>query len=101
MKRWTPLLVTVITLGISAAAMACPMCKDSIGGAGSASDGSGGPSGALPGGFNTSVYFLLGSLFAVIGMVSFNIVSAVRSTNVSGFPVLPPNSQGGEVGKNL
>ena len=88
MKRWTPLLSVLLTLALTAAALACPNCKDSI-----SLNGEGSSSGGLPGGFNTSIYAMLLGFFAVLGMVTFTIVKGVRSTGAShttqprGFPL--------------
>ena len=86
MKRWTPLLSTLLTLALASAALACPNCKDSIP---TAADGS--STGGLPAGFNYSIYFMLLGLFAVIGFLGFTIVKGVRSSAANseqrGFPV--------------
>ena len=77
MGRRTKLLalaVGVIVLGAQVAS-ACPMCKDSIPGSDAAQAGS------VPGGFNQSVYLLLGGLFTCIGMMVTTIVRAIRSTD--------------------
>ena len=60
MKRWTTALVPVLTLALTTAAWACPMCKDSIANSDAQQPG------GVPGGFNTTIYFMLGSLFCVI-----------------------------------
>ncbi len=81
MKRWTPLLSTLLPLALTAAAAACPNCKDSIP---TAADGS--STGGLPTGFNTSIYVMLAGLFAVIGMVALTIVKGIRSSAAHGGP---------------
>ncbi len=85
MGRFTPILVVVLTLTLTAAAMACPMCKDSV----PSSDAQ--SAGALPGGFNNSIYIMLSGLFCVIGMVALTLVKATRSSGAArtgrGFPV--------------
>lgn len=97
------LAIVAVVLGAQVA-QACPMCKDSIPGSDAAQAGS------VPGGFNQSVYLLLGGLFTCIGMMTTTIVRAVRNTNVSidpaasatgsqnsrGFEVRPTGSSPGE-----
>jgi hypothetical protein len=51
---------------------ACPNCKDSI----PNSDAQ--QASSLPGGFNHSIYFMLGSLFVVGGFVTRIIVKEIR-----------------------
>ena len=80
MKRYLPLL---LTLCFATFAVACPNCKSSA--AVDPTGGNGG--GGLPEGFNYSIYFMLGSLFLVLGGVSFVIVKAIRDTNRAGFPI--------------
>ena len=96
MKRW-PLKRFVVSLSFLACsiASACPMCKDSIPNGESAAQ-----AGSLPGGFNTSVYFLLLGLFATIGLTTFGLVKGIRSTNVrvTSTPITSAkNSRGFEV----
>jgi hypothetical protein len=85
MKRWTPLLTTLLLLAMSTAAMACPFCKDSI----PSSDAQ--APGGVPSGFNTTIYFMLGSLFCMIAMVTMTLVKGARSSVGSrggrGFPL--------------
>src|SRR3954467_6205130 len=76
MKRWMHALSLAFALAACGLASACPMCKDSIPNGESAMQ-----AGSLPGGFNTSVYFLLIGLFATIGLMTLGIVRGVRSTN--------------------
>ena len=65
----------MVVLACAGLAVACPMCKDSI--PNSDADSAAG----LPGGFNYSVYYMLLSLFAVMGLIGFVIVKGIRSTN--------------------
>ena len=74
MKRWIPLLSMIFVLSLHAIALACPNCKSSI----PTSDAEAGSS--LPSGFNFSIYYMLGSLFAVMGLVGTVIVKGIRST---------------------
>lgn len=68
-------LTAVIALAYASIAVACPMCKDSI--PNSDADSAAG----LPGGFNLSIYYMLLSLFAVMGFIGFVIAKGIRSTN--------------------
>jgi len=79
MKRFaTAILVSFL---IPVAALACPMCKDSI----PNSDAQAAV--GLPGGFNTSVYLMLIGFFACLGIMSFVITKGVLSTNAR---IAPP-----------
>jgi hypothetical protein len=93
MKRWTTLLLAAfLSAGVFAApASACPGCKDSIGNDNTATGGADGAASALPGGFNTSVYFMLGGVFGAMGLVGWVVVKGVRtpSSRSGGFPVQP------------
>ena len=82
------LIATAVLLLNAATLLACPMCKDSV----PASDAQN--AGGLPGGFNHSIYLMLGSLFCVIGMITWTLVkgsrsSPVASTRPRGFAVTP------------
>lgn len=59
----------------TAMASACPMCKDSI----PNSDAQ--QASALPGGFNASIYYMLGGLFATSSLVLGVVVKGVRNAN--------------------
>ena len=74
MKRWIPMLSMILLLSLHAVALACPNCKGSI----PNSDAEAGSS--LPSGFNYSIYYMLGSLFAVMGLVGTVIVKGIRSS---------------------
>ena len=89
MKRWTTALVPVLTLALTTAAWACPMCKDSV----PSSDAQ--QPGALSGGFNTSIYFMLGSLFCVMGLVGTTLVKGARTSAGSAAATTPPNPRRG------
>jgi hypothetical protein len=93
MKRRTPLLLAALLLStaiFAAPASACPGCKDSVGndtattGGGDATTPPG-----LPGGFNTSIYLMLGGLFGTMGLVGWVVVRGIRtpSSRAGGFPV--------------
>jgi hypothetical protein len=88
MKRWI-LMAAVFACDFVSA---CPMCKDSI-----PNGEPGGPAlaGTLPGGFNTSVYFLLIGLFFTIGCITVGLVKGIRSTNAR--IIQPRSSRGFEV----
>ena len=74
-RGWMPMVSAIVVLGACAASLACPMCKDSI----PSSDAQ--QAGALPGGFNNSVYLMLISVFTVFGFVITMIVRAIRQTS--------------------
>ena len=78
---------TLVMTAFASVAQACPMCKDSV----PASDAQ--SAGGLPGGFNSSIYLMLGALFCVIGMVAWTLVKAGRSASSTNhgraFPVFP------------
>ena len=84
-RRLTPILCTLLTLALTTAAWACPLCKDSV----PSSDAQ--APGGVPGGFNTTIYLMLGGLFAVIGMVTMTLVRGARGVNPTrggrGFPL--------------
>jgi hypothetical protein len=73
MNRFAPILVLLLTFAITSAALACPMCKDSV----PSSDAQ--SAGGVPAGFNNSIFFMLGGLLFVIGMVAFTVVKGMRS----------------------
>ena len=75
MRRLTWIAMLLMTVLPAVAAVACPMCKDSI----PNSDAE--RAASLPGGFNFSIYYMLAGLFAVMGLMGFVIVKGVRSTN--------------------
>ena len=82
MKRLAPLF----TLLMTTASWACPLCKDSV----PSSDAQ--APGGIPGGFNTTIYLMLGVLFCVIGMITMTLVRGARGVNSSrangrGFPL--------------
>jgi hypothetical protein len=93
MKRWMFSISILCCSFACAIVSACPMCKDSI-----PNGEPGGPAqaGTLPGGFNTSVYFLLLGLFFTIGLISIGLVRGIRSTNARIIPS-GQNSRGFEV----
>ncbi len=90
MNRWTLLLCLLVTLALTTAAMACPMCKDSV----PSSDSQ--TAGGLPGGFNDSVYFMLGGFLLVLGLISTIVIKGVRASNAysraRGFPTVTNHS---------
>lgn len=65
----------VVLLAFAGLAVACPMCKDSIPNSDAQSAAN------VPAGFNFSVYYMLASLFAVMGLVGTVIVKGIRSTD--------------------
>jgi hypothetical protein len=105
MKRRTIVFGLLICSAACGLAHACPMCKDSIASPGEANAAQ---SGLLPYAFNTSIYTMLLGFFATIGLVAFNLVRGIRSTNHTqsaslksdqssrGFEVPPSDSSPGE-----
>ena len=86
MKRLGIILSIVLILCLNAAVIACPMCKDSVPNSDAQS------AAGLPGGFNTSVYLILGTFLGVLTLVLGGIWKAVHTTPNSqprarGFPV--------------
>lgn len=85
MKRRPPLahlIVPVLPLLLTATALACPFCKDSI----PSSDAQ--AAGSVPGGFNNSIYLMLGGFFLVLGFVTMTLFKAARTPQQPrGFPV--------------
>jgi len=75
MKLLQRILPVLVVLTLCGAAFACPMCKDSIPNSDAQSAAS------VPSGLNYSVYLMLGTLFAMMGLVGTIIVKGVRSTN--------------------
>lgn len=70
MKKCILILTICLLAGLPAAA--CPNCKDSI----PSSDAQ--AASALPGGFNASVYYMLGGFIAVLSGVVTMMVRTVR-----------------------
>jgi len=88
MKRISIILSIVLILCLNAAVIACPMCKDSVPNSDAQS------AGGLPGGFNTSVYLILGTFLSVLTLVLGGIWRAVQTTpnslpRAGGFPIEP------------
>ena len=105
--NWVVTLAAGAVVLAAQAALACPMCGDSIPSSDAAQAGS------LPGGFNDSVYLMLFGFLACLGMMVTTIVRAVRGTNAGqtgagapatgsqnsrGFEVRPTGSSPGETG---
>ena len=83
MKRIIPSIVVLLIA--APAALACPLCKDSV----PTSDAQ--AAGGLPAGFNNSIYLMLGTFFCMVGFLTFTIVRTVRQPNTSSksaFPVI-------------
>jgi preprotein translocase subunit SecG len=84
MKRTTLVLTFFFLTCAATFAPACPMCKDSISDTARSGDFAGrGAEQALPGGFNTSIYYMLIGLFATTGLVVGVITKGIRSTNAA------------------
>jgi hypothetical protein len=72
MRRCSLFLSVILLLILSGAALACPMCKDSL------TQGDSQGFGALPNGFNTSIELMLGGFLATVGLVAGIIWKAIR-----------------------
>jgi len=87
MKRAIAAIILSTALWTSSAS-ACPMCKDSVSDTARTGDFTGrGGQQSLPGGFNTSIYYMLIGLFAATGLVIGVIVKGIRGTPVASTPV--------------
>ena len=73
MRRLLPILVFALTLALSGAVLACPMCKESV----PTSDAQ--AAGGVPAGFNNSIFLMLGGLFVVMGFVAFTVIRGIRT----------------------
>lgn len=106
MNRTGQIIVALLAVGLILAlhtsASACPLCKETVssdknddgpGGAGVGGFGGEG-GGGLPGGFNTSVYLLLGAFFVVLGGLIAGVFRAIKSTPMvmPAMPVMPPQN---------
>ena len=90
MRRWIPLLTLLLALAaillLATAVSACPMCKDSLAkaptdsvhGGGNVGNGFFTGGGSVGGGFNNSIYMMLAGFFGAVGVVTFNLVRAIR-----------------------
>jgi hypothetical protein len=74
-KVLAALVVLAAWLAVAATAQACPMCKEAI----PTSDAQ--APAALPVGFNTSIYYMLGALFAVMAGFGTYIVRTIRAAD--------------------
>jgi hypothetical protein len=90
MSKTIRTLALVLTFSFPAAsqvstALGCPACKDTVAGG----DGSTGEpidpgvasTGGVSGGFNTSVYLMLGAFLGTLGLVGYTLVRGARSGN--------------------
>ncbi len=76
MKKRLPLLLSsVLVLCLSAAALACPNCKEQLPNTDATSAAS------VPTGVNTSIYYMLGGLFVLMALGGRMIVKVVRETD--------------------
>ena len=86
MRRFTPILSLAMILVFATAALACPMCKDSITDTANAAQQSGGASAmdaGIPTGFNYSVYLMLVGVFSMMALVIGVIAKGIRSANAA------------------
>ena len=89
-----PILLTILLVAASPAALACPLCKDSV----ANREGDSGPLKTnytsngenISGGINTSIYFMFAGLFGVLGMITTVVFKSIRHT-----PVAAPPARGG------
>jgi hypothetical protein len=72
MRGQTFLLSLTFVLALTAAAVACPACKDTVANTDAQTAGSVGA------GFNASIYVMLGGFFVALGMVIRTIVRGMR-----------------------
>jgi len=74
MRHISPILSVLLVLALCSAAMACPMCKDSL--------ANGDPTGAgkLPNGFNTSIDIMLVGFLSVVGLVTGIIWKGIKGS---------------------
>ena len=82
MNHFLAALVLGFTLLAPLTASACPNCKDTVG-SGDVQETAG-----LPGGFNQSIYFMLGGVTVVAGLVLRMIVKEVRKSERLAQPVV-------------
>lgn len=73
MRGRTILLSCLFIVALSAAAIACPACKDTI------SNTDAQTAGSVGAGFNMSIYVMLGGFFFALGIVVRTIVRGMRS----------------------
>lgn len=71
-RRLLSMATAIMTLLPACAALACPLCKDSV------ADSDAPQAAGLPGGFNASIYYMLAGLFLTIGLCAGVIVKGVR-----------------------
>jgi hypothetical protein len=71
-RWWIKSLAVLLTLGWSSAALACDLCRDAV----ATNTGSGSESSSLN--FNTSIFFMFGVLFAVMGLIGRVMFKATR-----------------------
>ncbi len=72
MRRRSIILSVILLLALSGAAIACPMCKDSL------TQGDFQGQNALPAGFNTSIEIMLGGFLGTLGLVGAIIWKGIR-----------------------
>jgi hypothetical protein len=75
-------LIPLVVLLTAPAIFACDLCRDAV----ATNTGSGSESSSLN--FNTSIFFMLGTLFAVMGFIGRMMFKAVKGPQVNrGFPI--------------
>jgi di/tricarboxylate transporter len=84
MRRFLTTLAALGVLLISTAAMACPMCKDSV------PNNDGQSAAMVPGAVNNSIFLMFAAFAASLGMITWTLVKGARSANPRerrGFPL--------------
>lgn len=81
-RRLAPFVAVAFVLALAAVASACPNCKEAV-----ANDRIGGAQGASAGdaasGFNHAIYFALGTLFTIAGVLGVRVGRAIRRADAA------------------
>ena len=80
MKKLAIILSVSTVLTVTAAASACPMCKDTI------AENAQQEAALLPSGLNASIYLMLGSFLGALGLCGGVIAKAVKAGNSADMP---------------
>ena len=78
----TTIVACGLVLALAGVASACPNCKDTIANTSAVGGPNGGGAG-LPSGFNTSIYYMLGGLFAVLATGGYFVARTIRNTDAA------------------
>jgi hypothetical protein len=83
-RRWINLLSFAVILVSAHATFACDLCRDAV----ATNTGSGSESATLN--FNSSIFLMLGTLFAVMTFIGRVMFKAIRTPQIPrGFPLDP------------